>query len=164
MNKLRPLAGALLATLFLMPAGFAAEVDKIGTVTEDNASLTGPSAELYDEVDTISTGPADFSSSEASVTGPAAEWPFDNQPSLQTRHFGQQAELTCTVAETPGAIVVINQGPEPLPAGTRIKWQLPGQRGFFALLGPLGAGETLVADNVLASAADLASACAARVI
>jgi type II secretory pathway predicted ATPase ExeA len=62
--------------------------------------------------------------------------------------------------------VVINQSLEPLPAGTRIKWQLKdeGKRGFFAIIGELGGGESLVADDVLDGHASKDDACIARVI
>jgi len=159
MKRLRPLAGAMLAILLLLPAGYAAEVEPIipgqpegGLPSTDNPSDTGPAQE-----DTPAAGPS------SKGDGPS-EWPFDKGPTLQTRHFGPQAALSCAVADKPGAIVVVNEGAEDLPRGTRIKWQLPGQRGFFALLGPLGAGETLVADNVLNGAADNAASCTARTI
>ncbi len=91
---------------------------------------------------------------------------FDTQPSLQTRHFGRQASLSCQVAGTPGALVLINGGDDPLPSGTRIKWQLKGAGlfGFFALVNELGGGESLVADDVIAGSPDRSTECLARVI
>ena len=160
MKRLRPLAGAMLAILLLLPAGYAAEVDNL--TPPGPTDLAPPGTGIPSD-----TGPAiedTPSASERSTHDGPSDWPFDNRPTLQTRHFGPQAALSCAVADKPGAIVVINEGSEDLPVGTRIKWQLPGERGFFALLTPLGAGKTLVADNVLSGIADGAAACTARTI
>ena len=158
MKRIRPLAGALLATLLFVPA-FAAEVE-----------LLPPGGGLTPPID--KTGPADDSAS----TGPARDEPVASrsssssndypEPVLQTRHFGLQVELSCNVASQPNAIEVINRSAENLPPGTRIKWQLKseGKVGYFALLGELSGGETLVADNVLPGGADSGAACVARVI
>ena len=169
MNRIRPLVGALLATLMLsplsapllMPAA-AAEVELLppGGGLSPPIDSTGPA---------VDTGPADA----LTPPGPAAssergDSPSDYvpEPTLQTRHFGLNVALSCAVAGTPNAIVVVNNSAEDLPPGTRIKWQLKseGKRGFFALLNPLPSGQTLVADNVLEDAADQAAACVARVI
>ena len=90
----------------------------------------------------------------------------DVQPTLQTRHFGGRVELICTVATTPGSLKVVNQGIEPLPPGTRIKWQVknPPLRGFFALIGQLDAGETLIADGIVDGDVPAGADCMARVI
>jgi hypothetical protein len=80
-------------------------------------------------------------------------------------HFGG-ATLACKVGSGARDLVVINQSLEPLPAGTRIKWQLKneGKRGFFAIIGELGGGESLVADGVLDGSAGADDICVARVI
>ena len=90
----------------------------------------------------------------------------DVQPTLQTRHFGGRVELICTVATTPGSLKVVNQGIEPLPPGARIKWQVknPPLRGFFALIGQLDAGETLIADGIVDGDVPAGADCMARVI
>jgi hypothetical protein len=90
----------------------------------------------------------------------------DMQPTLQTRHFGASYDLTCQVASNTSDLVVINHSPDPLPPGTRIKWQLKteGKRGFFAINGELGGGQTLVAGNVLDGADAPSAECVARVI
>jgi hypothetical protein len=84
---------------------------------------------------------------------------------LQTRHFGG-VTLSCKVASTSTDLVVVNDSLEPLPPGTRIKWQLKneGTRGFFAIIGELGGGESLVADGVLDGRAGQDETCVARVI
>lgn len=166
MNRIRPLAGAVLATLML--SAFSAPLS-LPTVAAE-VELLPPGGGLSPPTDgTIDTGPAD------GVTPPVASSSSGDgdlsadyipEPTLQTRHFGLNVALSCAVAGTPNAIVVVNNSAEELPPGTRIKWQLrsEGKRGFFALLSPLAGGETLVADNVLDSAADAAADCVARVI
>ena len=98
----------------------------------------------------------------------ASSWPaqVDTQPTLQTRHFGARAEITCRVAGTPNDLVVINASADPLPSGTRIKWQLKGagKFGFFALLNELPSGESLIADDVVAGDTALGANCVAKVI
>ncbi len=168
MNRIRPLAGALLATLMLSPlmgAAYAGDVlplDPGGGLPPIDG--TGPAA---------GTGPIDGLVPPGAIdTGPSRSSDGDGdsdyvaEPTLQTRHFGYNVELSCAVSGTPNAIVVVNHSAEALPPGTRIKWQLKseGKRGFFALLRPLAGGETLVADNVLDSAANQAADCVARVI
>ena len=80
-------------------------------------------------------------------------------------HFGS-VTLACTVASSARDLVVVNEGLETLPPGTRIKWQLKneGTRGFFAIIGELGGGESLVADGVLDGGAQPDDTCVARVI
>ncbi|WP_156387269.1 hypothetical protein [Devosia sp. Root105] len=163
MNRIRPLAGALLAALMLSPLTAAVlpvvadEVDLLlpGGPTDGTgpAAGTGPADELVPPV-TADSGDGDSSSD------------YVPEPMLQTRHFGLTVQLSCAVSGKPNAIVVVNHSAEELPPGTRIKWQLKseGKRGFFALLNPLAGGETLVADNVLDSAASEAADCVARVI
>lgn len=154
MKKLRPLAGLLLATLVFTAAAGAAEVERLlpGGATE----LTKQEPDLSASVELIPSRPDRSSDSHSS----------DAEPTLQTRHFGSQIELSCAIGDPTDAIVVVNHSDEPLPAGTRIKWQLKaeGLKGFFRLLGTLGGGETLVADNVLDSRVDRNAACVARVI
>lgn len=169
MNLVRPIVGAVLATLMLSPMFapvltpvLAAEVELLppggGLPPIDG---TGPVDGLAPP-DTSNTGPAASDNGRESSSSSS----YAEEPTLQTRHFGLNIELSCAVSGTPNAIVVVNRSAEPLPVGTRIKWQLKGEgkRGFFALLSPLPGGETLVADNVLDGAADQAAACVARVI
>lgn len=157
MNRIRPLAGAVLATLMLLPmAGLAAEVLPLD-----------PGGGLAPPID--GTGPAggtELAPPTAARESNSSDSDYIEEPMLQTRHFALQAELSCTVGTTPNAIVVVNHSAEALPAGTRIKWQLKneGKRGFFALIGPLGGGETLVADNVLDGDASQGANCVARTI
>lgn len=154
MNVIRPLASALLATLMCVPA-FADPVTEL----PPGGGLTPP----IDD-----TGPTDLPDDakpdkDVSRSSSSSDYP---EPVLQTRHFGLQVELSCNVATQPNAIEVINHSAENLPPGTRIKWQLKGEGkvGYFALIGPLAGGETLVADNVLPGGANSAAACVARVI
>jgi len=158
MNRLRPLVGAVLTTLMLIAApAFADEVLPLD-----------PGGGLNPPID--QTGPSDLSPPSVPKDDPmmaaSAENDYVEEPVLQTRHFGLQVTLSCQVANTPNAIVVMNHSSEELPPGTRIKWQLKsaGQKGFFALLGPLAGGQTLVADNVLQGRADKGADCTARVI
>ncbi len=171
MNKIRPLAGVLLATLMLSPllgAAFAGDVLPLdpggGLPPIDGtgpAAGTGPINGLFPP-GTVEPGVVATTASTSS----GGDGDSDYEPPLQTRHFGLNVQLSCTVSGTPNAIVVVNHSAEALPPGTRIKWQLKseGKRGFFALLRPLAGGETLVADNVLDSAASEAADCVARVI
>lgn len=177
MIRIRPIVGAALATLMLvLPLGLVPTLAYAEPVQELTPPGTTPKEDPKPEAGTdllpeVGTGPAapdvgGGGSSSGSSSGGSSSDRVDTQPTLQTRHFGFQADLSCAVASTPNSIIVINRSAEPLPAGTRIKWQLKseGKRGYFALLGPLGGGETLVADNVLDGAADQAADCVARVI
>lgn len=165
MNRIRPLAGALLATLMLSPLAAA-----VLPVAAAEVELLPPGGGLNPPIDdtgpTEGTGPTDLPPVSTDGGDGDSSSDYVPEPTLQTRHFGLTVELSCAVAGTPNAIVVVNRSAEELPPGTRIKWQLKseGKRGFFALLSPLPGGETLVADNVLESAADEAAACVARVI
>ncbi|MGV3490347.1 MAG: hypothetical protein ACO1OG_03410 [Devosia sp.] len=151
MKSLRPLAGALLATLMLIPVVSAAEVELL---------LPGGGSEA-------SSVPKDGQVSILPV--PNREKPkrppsgSDTEPVLQTRHFGAMAELTCSAADSPNALLVVNNSADPLPPGTRIKWQLGDEQGFFRLIGELEGGATLVADNVLEGPAGGGN-CVARII
>lgn len=149
MKRLRLLAGALLATLMIVSAAPAAQVELILPGGDTKTTETGP-------VDTV---PRDEPQAKR-------EKPDRPEPVLQTRHFGSMIELTCTVGDRPDAIVVVNLSEEPLPKGTRIKWQLDtdGLQGFFRLLGELEGGGTLVADNVLTTRVKDGASCVARVI
>jgi hypothetical protein len=157
MKRLRPLAGVLLATVLLAAVATAAEVEKLrpGGSSESQSGFSA-AVELISP-GTTNTGPV---ATRRSSSGDSSE------PSLQTRHFGAQFELTCALGEAPHAIVVVNHSEDPLPAGTRIKWQLTqeGLRGFFKLLGTLEGGATLVADNVLETTVNRGADCVARVI
>lgn len=153
MKRLRLLVGTLLATLMIVSAVPAAEVELI---------LPGGGGD--GDVKTTETGPVDtVPRDEPKARRESRDRP---EPVLQTRHFGSPIELTCAVGDRPDAIVVVNHSDEPLPKGTRIKWQLQadGLQGFFRLLGELEGGGTLVADNVLTSRVSNGANCVARVI
>jgi len=160
MIRIRPLAGAVLTTLLLTPVALA---DRVEVITPGgNASLTPP---------TTGTQPRDVGVKQlprtTGGTGSVGDPPIevDAQPGLQTMHFGG-VSLACKVGSSSTALVVINQSLEPLPPGTRIKWQLKseGKRGYFAIIGELGGGESLVADDVLDGQATKDDICIARVI
>jgi hypothetical protein len=162
MNRLRPLASAVLATLMLIPTSLAEDVlplDPGGGLPPINETGPAGGTELVPP-------PSRPSPSGQHEDSGSSESDYTDEPPLQTRHFGLQVALSCTVAPTPNALVVVNQSAEELPPGTRIKWQIrsEGKVGFFALLGPLSGGETLIADNVLDDAADKGAECIARVI
>jgi hypothetical protein len=154
MIRIRPLAGAVLMTLALPSIALAATVEIIGP----GAAGTGPRDES-----TTTLPRTTASSSDRTSYSPAEFEPL--QPGLQTRHFGG-VTLSCKVASTSTDLVVVNDSLEPLPPGTRIKWQLrnEGTRGFFAIIGELGGGESLVADGVLDGRAGQDETCVARVI
>jgi len=168
MNRIRPLAGALLATLMLSPfagvalAGDVLPLDPGGGLPPIDS--TGPAAGTGPTDGLIPPTAPDAGASRSS--GGDGDSDYVPEPTLQTRHFGLNVQLSCTVAGTPNAIVVVNHSAEDLPPGTRIKWQLKteGKRGFFALLRPLPGGDTLVADNVLDGATSETADCVARVI
>ncbi|RYG95046.1 MAG: hypothetical protein EON57_17310 [Alphaproteobacteria bacterium] len=149
-------------TLLLTPVSLA---DRVEVITPGgNASLTPPAASTEPSDAAVETFPRTTAATgSGGTTYSPAE--MDTQPGLQTMHFGA-ASLACKVASSTTDLVVINQSPEPLPAGTRIKWQLKkeGTRGFFAIIGELGGGESLVADDVLDGQAGKDDICIARVI
>jgi hypothetical protein len=70
-------------------------------------------------------------------------------PSLQTRMFETQALVRCKVEETD--LLFANVGTDAIAAGTTIRWQVKGsgQRGYFNLGQPLGAGHSLRARGAL---------------
>lgn len=173
MKSLRPLAGALLATLVLLTSVNAAEVGIInppGSGGSSGTELAPPrdTEPSRDEPDrNLPTTPDPPRSEPRPSKGDDNDSPTpSSEPPLQTRHFGSMVELTCAVADRPAAIVVVNHSSEPLPPGTRIKWQLKaeGVQGFFRLLGTLEGGATLVADNVLRQHVSNGANCIARVI
>lgn len=190
MNLIRPLAGTVLFALLLAPSATLAESVIDITPGGGHADISPPSRsdDGRDEgaSGTAGTRPADTGPAD---TGPADTTPrsggghssdhegngdsdrsgtpeVDVQPGLQTRHFGAMASISCKVSAHATDLVVVNQGSEPLPPGTRIKWQLRdrGERGYFAIIGELPAGKSLVADNVLKGGAAQGDACIARVI
>ena len=162
MPRIRPRLAALLAALLLVSG--PAMADQVINLLPPGGGGVGVDVETRPVenglVHPLSGGGNQHSSD--SHDPPA----FDPQPSLQTRHFGRQASLSCQVAGTPGALVLINAGDDPLPSGTRIKWQLKGAGlfGYFALVNELGGGESLVADDVIAGSPDRGTECLARVI
>ena len=153
MNVIRPLAGLLLATLLCVPA-FADEVELL----PPGGGLDPTKTEPVDDAPKTPTKSSSRSSSSSSD--------YTEEPGLQARHFGLQVALSCSVANRPNSLEVVNTSNEDLPPGTRIKWQLKseGQFGFFALLGTLEGGKTLVADNVLSSTPAQSAPCVARVL
>ncbi|MGN6486882.1 MAG: hypothetical protein ACTHLT_03550 [Devosia sp.] len=155
MIRIRPLAGAVLTTLLLTSVGLA-DSQGIINLTPPPIDGTGPT----------DTRPVDRPSATAdSGTSYSAAEFDDGRPSLQTRHFGGSS-LSCEVAAGATDLVVVNQSADPLPPGTRIKWQLKNERtrGFFAIVGELRGGESLVAGNVLDGQAAPDDVCVARVI
>lgn len=174
MKSLRPLAGALLATLVLLTSVNAAEVGIInppGSGGSSGTELAPPRGEPEtprDEPDrNLPTTPDPPRDEPRRDRDNDSDSPTpSSEPPLQTRHFGSMVELSCAVADRPDAIVVVNHSAEPLPPGTRIKWQLKaeGVQGFFRLLGTLEGGATLVADNVLRKQVNNGANCIARVI
>lgn len=138
-----------------------------GTKTDETRPEdTGPSSLLPDRPVVPDTPPADRGSGKTSSTTTYDPTELDQQPKMQTRHFTAQAALECKLSDHPGSLVVVNRSLEELPPGTRIKWQFPDarMRGFFALVGPLTAGATLVADGVIGPGEAASGSCVARVI
>lgn len=159
--------GALLAVAASAVAPAQAEPVQLltphdGTRTDE----TGPTSLLPNVPDTPASRPADRSVARTSSTTTYDPAEYDQQPTMQTRHFTAQATLECQVSDHPGSLVVVNRSLEELPPGTRIKWQFPEarMRGFFALVGPLSAGATLVADGVIDAGQKAQGSCVARVI
>lgn len=166
MTRIRPIAGAVLATLLALPS--LALAASVLDLTPPDGGLTDTKPVDTEFVGQLSVGSGSDGGGDSGDSSDSSGWPaqVDTQPTLQTRHFGARAELTCRVAGTPNDLVVINASAEPLPSGTRIKWQLKGagKFGFFALLNELPSGESLIADDVVAGNADLGANCVARVI
>jgi hypothetical protein len=176
MSLTRLAAGVALAALALLPSPvFAEEVIDLTPPTLAPEAPKGevPKAEEPKADDSsqtrIAEPPRDQPASPPLMTNSSdssSSHEVDSQPMLQTRHFGAQIELECAVARTPSDLLLVNRGFDPLPPGTRIKWQLKGAGlvGYFAIIGELEPGQTLVADNVVNGAADRNSACVARAI
>ncbi len=163
MIRIRPLAGAVLMTLLLTPVALA---DRVEVITPGgNASLLPPTPPTDTSEAMVETLPRDTGRTGSGNSTSYSPAEVGVQPSLQTMHFGG-ATLACKVGSGARDLVVINQSLEPLPAGTRIKWQLKneGKRGFFAIIGELAGGESLVADGVLDGNAGADDICVARVI
>ncbi len=154
MMMLRPLASMMLATLLLSASAIAAEFE-----------ILAPGLTSETKLDPAASGPVELNSSPADEPSRSRS-SSSSEPTLQTRHFGSQIELSCAIGDNPRAIVVVNRSQDSLPPGTRIKWQLTseGLRGFFRLLGTLEGGATLVADNVLDTGVNRSANCVARVI
>lgn len=115
MNRIRPIAGVLLATLMLSPfagAAFAGEVlplDPGGGLPPIDGTGPAGGTELAPLPPSSGGGDGDSSSD------------YVEEPILQTRHFGLNVELSCAVSGSDNAIVVVNHSAEALPPGTRIK-------------------------------------------
>lgn len=84
--------------------------------------------------------------------------------SLQTRMFESQAVVRCRIENAD--LLFANAGSDAIEAGTTIRWQVKGrgQRGYFNLEQPLGAGEALRARDALSEAAAEATTCSARAV
>jgi hypothetical protein len=85
-------------------------------------------------------------------------------PSLQTRMFETQALLRCKVED--GDLMIANVGTDAIDAGTTIRWQVKGsgQRGYFNLGQPLGAGSSLRARDALGETGGGDGRCSARAV
>lgn len=159
--------GALLIVAAFAIAPAQAEPVQLLTPHDDTRTDdTGPTSLLPNAPDTPDVRPPDRNSGRTSSTTTYNPAELDQQPAMQTRHFTAQATLECGVSDHPGSLVVVNRSLEELPPGTRIKWQFPEarMRGFFALVGPLSAGATLVADGVIGADQKARGSCVARVI
>ena len=163
MIRIRALAGAVLMTLLLTPVALADRVEVI--MPGGNASLLPPTTGTEPNDATVETLPREPERSGSGRSTSYSPAEVDVQPGLQTMHFGG-ATLACKVGSSARDLILLNESLEPLPAGTRIKWQLKneGKRGFFAIIGELGGGESLVADDVLDGSAGTDDICTARVI
>ena len=162
MSRTRPLAGAVLMILLLTPVALA---DRVEVITPGgNAGLAPPSTATGPRDATVDTLPHDGGSTGNATSYSGAD-AREAQPGLQTMHFGG-ASIACKVGATTRDLVVVNESLEALPSGTRIKWQLKkeGTRGFFAIIGELAGGESLIADGVLDGNAGTDDICIARVI
>ncbi len=158
MTRLKLILAALAATTMLMASAVHAET-VIDLTPPGDIQMTGPAA----TEETALAGNDGDGTTRSSV---GDSYVPDMQPTLQTRHFGTQSNLVCSVAEQPDSLKVINEGLEPLPPGTRVKWQVKGSslRGFFALITELQIGETLVAEGIVGEGATGGADCLARVI
>ena len=112
--------------------------------------------------------PAKLASPRPPSTGSSNDGSYeaDEPPSLQTRHFGTQVALVCAPSGKPGGLELTNAGETPLEPGTKIKWQFKNSkfRGYFALIGALAPGATMVADGVVAGSPPTGVSCVARSI
>ena len=84
--------------------------------------------------------------------------------SLQTRMFETQALVRCKVEDAD--LLIANVGTDAIEAGTTIRWQVKGsgQRGYFSLSQPLGAGQSLRASDALGEAGVDGDRCTARAV
>lgn len=156
MFRTRSAAVALVLAMLITPPALRAE--EVVLLVPHTGSDTQPA----DPVDTAKVVPA------PALTGSSSEHSYDadEPPTLQTRHFGTQVALVCAVAGTPGGLELTNAGETPLEPGTKIKWQFKNSkfRGYFALIGALAPGATMVADNVIGGQPPAGSGCVARTI
>jgi hypothetical protein len=161
MIRKRLVAGAVLMALLCMSPAFA---DKVDVITPGGGGSTGFAPSTTDD-EKGATGLAERPRRDTGGGSSFDPAQLEAQPGLQTMHFGG-VSLSCKVASTATDLVVVNDSLEPLPPGTRIKWQLKaeGQRGYFAIIGELGGGQSLVADDVLDGKAAPDDTCVARVI
>ena len=126
---------------------------------------------LVPHTDTKPADPVDpgrVGSSTPAPTGSSARnsYEVDEPPTLQTRHFGTQVALVCAPAGESGGLELTNAGDAPLEPGTKIKWQFKNSkfRGYFALIGALAPGKTMVADGVISGSPPAGADCIARSI
>lgn len=168
-----PVTSQLLRAALVVVAGLLASpasADAVRDLTPLNPGLSGDTPTDV-SVDTGLTGD-DTPPTGRDTPSPRGTHTSSNNddvtqpPEFQTRHFGAQITLSCQAGDAPGSIIVVNQSDEPLPPGTRIKWQFrqTKAKGYFALLGNLRPGGTLVADDVMRNGQVAGGDCMARVL
>lgn len=161
-------ATRMLATLLVLfalgvaPAHADTVVDLTPPLTGDTSIRPGPDETRTTGSEETTPVPEMKAKRESGGSGSSETY---EPPTLQTRHFGFQVELSCKVSGQPGSLELVNLSSEPLPPGTRVKWQFRKDRlaGFFAITGPWGAGRRLVAEGILGDSEPKGD-CIARVI
>ncbi|WP_421761256.1 hypothetical protein [Devosia sp.] len=150
---------ALAIALLLMTAAPALRAEEVVLLVPHTGSDTKPAGTV---------DPAKVMPSQPALTGSSGggSYDADEPPSLQTRHFGTQVALVCAPAGQPGGLELTNAGDTPLEPGTKIKWQFKNSkfRGYFALIGALAPGATMVADGVISGTPPAGAGCVARSI
>ena len=150
---------ALAIALLLMTAAPALRAEEVVLLLPHTGSDTKPAD---------SGDPARLKAPQPESTGSSrgSSYDADEPPSLQTRHFGTQVALICAPAGQPGGLELTNAGDTPLEPGTKIKWQFKNSkfRGYFALIGALAPGKTMVADGVISGSPPAGADCIARSI
>ena len=149
----------LAIALLLMTAAPGLHAEEVVLLLPHTGSDTKPA----DPVD-----PARLTPPRPELTGNSGgrSYDADEPPSLQTRHFGTQVALVCAPAGQSGGLELTNASDMPLEPGTKIKWQFKNSkfRGYFALIGALAPGATMVADGVIPGSPPAGASCIARSI